>query len=120
MESVHVWEMLTSIRRSPSHPEVLVIKRIIALEGDKVYTRAPCPLPIVPIPANHVWVEGDNRDGRKSLDSNHYGPIPISLITGKVTHILWPWNSSGAIRWWEFKGKTRVIKGRREDAPQWQ
>ncbi|CAG8984090.1 hypothetical protein HYALB_00010590 [Hymenoscyphus albidus] len=104
---------------SPSHPEVLAIKRIIAVEGDVVYPRAPCPSPKAEIPAGHVWVEGDNRDGRRSLDSNYYGPIPINLVQGKVTNILWPWASSGPIRWWEFKGKTKVVEGRREDAPQW-
>jgi mitochondrial inner membrane protease subunit 2 len=97
----------------------MAIKRVIALEGDKVYTRAPCPVPIVQVPKNHVWVEGDNKDWRKTLDSNHYGPIPLSLVTGRATHILWPWKSSGAIRWWEFRGRTRVIKGSREDAPNW-
>ncbi len=100
---------------SPHNPEKLVIKRVIALEGDIVYTRAPCPLATVQVPVNHVWVEGDNRDN--SFDSNSYGPIPMSLIQGKLTHVLWPWKSSGPIRWKEFKGKTRVIKARRRDAP---
>lgn len=111
--------LLTGSNRSPVNPEVLAIKRIIAVEGDVVYPRAPYPAPIAEIPAGHVWVEGDNRDGMKSLDSNYYGPIPINLVQGKVTNILWPWASSGPIRWWEFKGKTKVVKGRREDAPQW-
>jgi inner membrane protease subunit 2 len=53
------------------------------------------------------------------LDSNYYGPISISLVTGKVTHVLLPWRSCGPIRWWEFKGKTKVIQGRRENAHQW-
>lgn len=96
---------------------MLAIKRVIGLPGDKVYTRAPYPYPIAEVPAGHVWVEGDNRDGTKSLDSNYYGPISMSLITGRVTHVLWPWKSFGAVRWWEFKGRTRVIRGRREDAP---
>ena len=113
-------ETLTNYHpRSPNHPEVTAIKRVIALEGDRVYTRAPCPVPVVQVPANHVWVEGDNKDGRKSLDSNHYGPIPLNLISGRVTHILMPWNSSGRIRWEDFKARTRVIKGKREDAPGW-
>jgi inner membrane protease subunit 2 len=103
--------------RSPYHPEVTSVKRIIALEGDTVYTRAPYPFPTAVVPLNHVWVEGDNRDGSKTLDSNYYGPIAMPLIQGKVTHVLWPWNSFGSVRWWEFKGRTRVIKGRREDAP---
>lgn len=101
------------------HPEVLSIKRVIALEGDKVYTRSPCPFPTVDIPRNHVWIEGDNRDGHKSLDSNHYGPIPLNLITGRVTRVLLPWKSAGAIRWDQFKGRTTVVRGRKEDAPRW-
>jgi len=103
---------------SPYNPEVVVVKRVIALEGDKVYTRAPYPFPIADVPAGHIWVEGDNRDGTKNLDSNWYGPISKSLITGKVTHVLWPWSSFGPVRWWEFKGRTSVIRGRREDALQ--
>ncbi|KAK6614782.1 mitochondrial inner membrane protease subunit [Botrytis cinerea] len=82
--------MLVSFR-SPYHPETLAIKRIIALPGDRVYTHAPYPYPYADIPAGHVWVEGDNADSRKTLDSNHYGPIAINLITGKLTHVLWPW-----------------------------
>jgi inner membrane protease subunit 2 len=103
--------------RSPYHPEVLSIKRIIALEGDTVYTRAPYPYPTAVVPLNHVWVEGDNKDGNKTLDSNHYGPIAMPLIVGKVAYVLWPWNSFGSIPWWEFKGRTTVIKGQRRDAP---
>ena len=104
-------------RRSPTNPEKLAVKRVIALEGDTVYTRAPCPLPTVQVPVNHVWVEGDNRD--RSQDSNTYGPLPKSLIQGKLTHVLWPWKSLGAIQWAQFKGKTRVIRGQRQDAPNW-
>ncbi|KAK0111396.1 hypothetical protein ONS95_001757 [Cadophora gregata] len=105
--------------QSPAHPEVLVVKRIIALEGDIVYTRAHCAVPTIQIPANHVWVEGDNKDSTKSLDSNTYGPIPLNLITGRLTHVIWPWRSLGAIHWEEFKGRTRVIKGTKDAAPGW-
>ncbi|TGO62002.1 hypothetical protein BCON_0023g00620 [Botryotinia convoluta] len=102
--------MLVSFR-SPYHPETLAIKRIIALPGDRVYTHAPYPYPYADIPAGHVWVEGDNADSRKTLDSNHYGPIAINLITGKLTHVLWPWGSRGRVRWEQWKGRTRVVKG---------
>jgi inner membrane protease subunit 2 len=101
--------------RSPSHPEVLSIKRVIALPGDKVITKAPHPYPTAVVPVNHIWVEGDNKDGRKTLDSNHYGPISMGLITGRVTYILRPWK--GQVRWWEFEGSRRVLKGRIEEAP---
>jgi inner membrane protease subunit 2 len=82
-----------------------------------VYTHAPYPHPVVTVPVYHVWVEGDNRDPSKTLDSHHYGPVSMALIEGKVTHIVWPRKSFGAIQWWQFKGMTRVIKGTAEEAP---
>ncbi|EDN98184.1 hypothetical protein SS1G_13041 [Sclerotinia sclerotiorum 1980 UF-70] len=103
--------MLVSFR-SPYRPENLVVKRIIALEGDRVYTRAPYPYPIADIQAGHVWVEGDNNaDARNSLDSNHYGPIAVNLINGKLTRVLWPWGSMGRIRWEGWRGRTKVVRG---------
>lgn len=108
---------LTEGNRSPNNPETTSIKRIIALEGDTVYTRAPYPYPTATIPRNHVWVEGDNRDGMKTLDSHHYGPVTKALVLGTVTHVVWPWKSAGAVEWWKWKGKTRVLEGRTERAP---
>jgi mitochondrial inner membrane protease subunit 2 len=49
----------------------------------------------------HVWVEGDGEAG-KSLDSNYYGPISMALITGRVTHILFPFRKLGKVKWEEF------------------
>eukprot|EP01052_Picozoa_sp_SAG31_P040645 SAG31_NODE_5938_length_2249_cov_2.764651_1_plen_100_part_00 len=34
-----------------------------------------------------VWVEGD---GVSSRDSSAFGPVPIALLTGQVTAIVWP------------------------------
>jgi inner membrane protease subunit 2 len=104
--------------RSPYHPNTQVVKRVIALEGDKVITRSPYPQPIAEVPPGHVWVEGDG-GSQTSLDSNHYGPIAQSLIIGRVTHVLWPWSSFGPIRWWEFKGKTKVLQAGTERRLEW-
>lgn len=41
----------------------------------------------------------------------------MPLILGKVTHVLWPKASFGIIPWWDFRGRTRVIKGGIEEAP---
>lgn len=101
---------------SPCNPNALAIKRVIGLEGDTVYTRSPYPYPTAVVPKNHIWVEGDNADPNKTLDSNTYGPIALPLIQGKITHLLSRKNF-GAIPWREFKGRTRVIQGRKEDAP---
>ena len=61
--------------RSPKESGGLIIKRIVACEGDQVYPRdggAP-----ITIPRGHVWIEGDN--GARSLDSNDYGPVSKNI-----------------------------------------
>ena len=108
------------LSRSPHNPNNIAIKRVIALEGDKVFTRGPYPYPIAEVPPGHVWVEGDGGNGgQPSLDSHYYGPIAISLIFGRVTHVVYPWKHSGPIRWWEFRGKTKVIQGNPEERLTW-
>ncbi|KAH0662059.1 hypothetical protein KY284_026990 [Solanum tuberosum] len=42
----------------------------------------------VVIPEGHCWVEGNNQTW--SLDSRSFGPIPLGLVRGKVTHVVWP------------------------------
>ncbi|POS82287.1 hypothetical protein EPUL_006351, partial [Erysiphe pulchra] len=103
--------------RNPLNPETLQIKRIVALEGDTVYTRSPCPVTKIQIPLNHVWVEGDNSNASKTLDSNTYGPIPINLIQGKVTHILFPFERFGRVGWSRNCMDSRIIQGKRDCAP---
>ncbi|KAM4060380.1 hypothetical protein HRG_014246 [Hirsutella rhossiliensis] len=88
--------------RSPAHPEVVAVKRVVALEGDVVVTKAPYPIPTVKIPPGHVWVEGDGPRA-SSLDSNTYGPVSKRLLTGRVTHIVYPWRKFGPVRWWEHE-----------------
>lgn len=93
------------------------MKRVIALEGDKVYTRAPYPFSTAVVPTGHVWVEGDG--GKQSLDSNTYGPISKSLITGKIVYVVWPWSSFGTIRWDQFRGKTKVVEAQDHERLEW-
>ncbi|KAG2207549.1 hypothetical protein INT47_004299 [Mucor saturninus] len=79
--------------KSPIDPKVTITKRILALPGDTVQ-----PLrkdEIVPIPAGHAWVEGD--EAFHSRDSNSFGTVPIGLINAKVTYILWPPSRFGPV-----------------------
>lgn len=92
--------------RNPYDPEVEAVKRIVGLEGDVIRTRSPYPTPTVRVPMGHVWVEGDGGE-RLSRDSNDYGPISTNLITGKVTHVVWPLHRFGRVQWWEYAGNIR-------------
>ncbi|KAJ5924158.1 hypothetical protein N7466_008345 [Penicillium verhagenii] len=84
--------------RSPANPSHIAIKRVVGLPGDRITTREPCAKATQIVPYNHVWLEGDAEDPRKTLDSNTYGPVSISLISGRVLGILGP-----RMRWlnWE-------------------
>ncbi|ODV89867.1 hypothetical protein CANCADRAFT_12307, partial [Tortispora caseinolytica NRRL Y-17796] len=75
------------VLRSPQNPEAVVVKRIVATEGEEVRTRGTYPKPLTVVPKGHVWVEGDNIH---SVDSNTYGPVPTGLILGKVSYVLHP------------------------------
>lgn len=89
-----------NVQRSPANPSNIAVKRVIALPGDRVTTREPCPRPSQIVPFNHVWLEGDADDPGKSLDSNTYGPVSISLITGSVIAVLHP--RMRLLKWWEW------------------
>lgn len=72
--------------RCPTDPERLLIKRVKGMQGDMIKT---CEVPFqkypkrfVKVPANHVWIEGDNNF--HSIDSNDFGPVSIGLIEAKV------------------------------------
>jgi len=63
---------------SPTDPSQCAVKRVIAIEGERI------PSSNAVVPRGHIWVEGDNKEF--SFDSRAYGPIPVSLVTGLVTH----------------------------------
>ncbi|XP_006653159.1 mitochondrial inner membrane protease subunit 2-like isoform X2 [Oryza brachyantha] len=78
--------------RSPTEHRSLVVKRLIALPGD--WIQVPAAQEIRQIPEGHCWVEGDSPCSR---DSRSYGPIPLGLMQGRVTYIVWPPNRIGPV-----------------------
>jgi signal peptidase I len=92
-----------------SAPVPDLVKRVIGLPGERISSAGnqvlingkpiaepwlpkPDPLgkaiPPETIPANDYYVLGDNR--AYSCDSRYWGPVPRSLIVGKVVAIFWP------------------------------
>lgn len=90
-----------------------VCKRVVALEGDTVTPnvllsgpawdggggvlikkKAGVPVPPsapVVIPRGYVWLEGDN--AQDSTDSRLYGPVPTTLVRGRVIARIWPFST---------------------------
>ncbi|KAL3839404.1 hypothetical protein ACJIZ3_023995 [Penstemon smallii] len=71
--------------RSPTNYKQKNVKRITALPGDWIHLSS---FDTVKIPKGHCWVEGDN--AACSEDSRSHGPIPLGLICGRITHVVWP------------------------------
>jgi len=107
----------------PKQPDVHYIKRIVAVDGDRVAIRAGhaivngiaveepyvhtgpadapfANMPEIRVPAGHVYVLGDNR--ASSVDSRDvvaHGPVPIEKLIGRVTDIAFSNNLSRMGRW---------------------
>ncbi|CBY21402.1 unnamed protein product [Oikopleura dioica] len=64
----------------PQIPDENVCKRVIALGGDRIRDRKNGKE--IEIPEGFCWLEGDNE--ACSIDSNEFGPVPMSYIKGRA------------------------------------
>ncbi|XP_033113814.1 mitochondrial inner membrane protease subunit 2-like [Anneissia japonica] len=72
---------------SPREPDEIIIKRVIAVEGDTIRT-LKYKNRYVKVPTGHIWIEGDHSE--VSLDSNIFGPVSLGLLHAKASRIVWP------------------------------
>lgn len=107
----------------PMQQQRTLIKRVIATEGqtidlrfgdvyvdgeklDEPYVKGQQTFPLqtaygvdiaypYTVPAGCVWVMGDNRGD--SLDSRHFGAVPVSSVIGKAVLTYWPLPRIGLI-----------------------
>lgn len=98
-----------SVEPSPDGSRDDLIKRVVAVEGDKVAVRdgtlfvngEPQKEPYVNsqfpdssffgptvIPKGHIFAMGDNRSN--SRDSRFFGPVPVDNIEGEAFLVFWP------------------------------
>ena len=77
-----------AIFASPNnYPLRYAVKRIVST-GQQRIRLADALRRIESVPADCVWVEGDNEE--KSEDSRDWGPLSKRLLVGKVERIVWP------------------------------
>ena len=77
-----------AIFASPNYYPVRYAVKRIDSTGQHRIRSADALRNVETVPADCVWVEGDNKD--KSEDSRDYGPLSKRLLVGKVERILWP------------------------------
>jgi len=82
------------------------------------FTMAP-----LPVPADHVYVVGDNRSPLASRDSRAFGTVPTADVAGRAAWVIWPpVRSTPAGGWaWNVRRVPRLHRRRGPDParPRW-
>ncbi len=99
----------------PDEKSERVIKRVIALPGERVAVRNGAiyvndealdesgywngsidfDMEEITVPENHYFVVGDNRNHSWDSRDPDVGPVPYENILGHVLFVIWPFNSFG-------------------------
>lgn len=79
------------IAKSQSDPKSNICKRVIGLQGDKIFPSSSSDFfkSHSYMRADHVWLKGDNL--QKSTDSGNCGPVPHGLLGGHILRFGTEW-----------------------------
>ncbi|KAL4427956.1 hypothetical protein ABPG75_002045 [Micractinium tetrahymenae] len=81
--------------KSPEEPRRRLVRRLAALEGDFVSVGGG---KMERMPKGSCWVEADAGPRAAGGDSRvAWGPVPLALVEGRVSHVLWPPARWGAL-----------------------
>eukprot|EP01111_Echinosteliopsis_oligospora_P007269 TRINITY_DN2203_c0_g1_i1.p1 TRINITY_DN2203_c0_g1~~TRINITY_DN2203_c0_g1_i1.p1 ORF type:complete len:279 (-),score=76.65 TRINITY_DN2203_c0_g1_i1:173-1009(-) len=81
---VFIEQVMESMREDDNSPsELVVFQEFGDTENNNEEERV-----VYRVPEGHCWVEGDNPP--LSRDSRDFGPVPLAMVEGKVTHVIWP------------------------------
>ena len=72
------------------------VKRVMGLPGDYVLLNSPGArsAAMMQVPPGHCYITGDNLPW--SRDSRDFGPLPLALVKGRVTHTIMTANAAAA------------------------
>ena len=94
---IKVWKQYRKgdvvVLNSPVEPGQKVIKRLTGTERE--WRTRRMGVRQEPIPEGFAWVTGDSP--LYSEDSTIYGPVPLALIEGRVSYVLWPPRRMGPV-----------------------
>lgn len=79
------------VLRSPVEPSEHLIKRIVGLPNDLLFVDEDNSVgmkKMIVVPPGRCWIEGDNE--ACSRDSRLFGPVPLGLVEGRVSFVIWP------------------------------
>jgi mitochondrial inner membrane protease subunit 1 len=80
--------------RSPDRAGDVIIKRVAGLPGSVVQDPLSAKNRTI-VPHGTVWLLGDNP--KASIDSRHYGPVPLAMIERRVVRRVWPLDQFGPL-----------------------
>jgi signal peptidase I len=72
----------------PADPDRTLMRRIVGIPGDWVQMRTN-PTAKVFLKPGQLWIENDHA-GTACRDSCDFGPVPMGLVLGRASAVIWP------------------------------